>query len=94
MKKEFEKAKKAVESLFWDTCYVQVFQEEETDWGELLHQKGEAQEGFPCRLTEKANGRACGQNGLLAELEQAVLLLYPADREIPAGSAVLIRKDN
>ncbi len=92
MKKEFEKARKAVESLFWDTCYVQIFQEEETDWGEILHQKEEVQEGFPCRLTAKAKN--CGQNGLLAELEQAVLLLYPVDREIPAGSAVWIRKEN
>ena len=28
MKREFERAKKAVESLFWDTCYVEIFTEE------------------------------------------------------------------
>ena len=46
MKKEFARAKKAVESLFWDTCYVEIFQEERADWGETLHQKGEA-DSFP-----------------------------------------------
>ena len=92
MRKEFAQAKKAVESLFWDTCYVEIFREEATDWGETLHQAEEMPAGFPCRLTEKTG--ACGQKGLLAEWEQTVLLLYPADREIPAGSAVRIRKEN
>lgn len=41
MKREFERAKKAVESLFWDTCYVEIFLEEGTDWGETLHGPGE-----------------------------------------------------
>ena len=91
MKREFERAKKAVESLFWDTCYVEIFSEEGTDWGETLHQKGEGAP-FPCRLTERAT--ACGENGLLAQMEKTVVLLYPAEKDIPAGSAVLIRKEN
>lgn len=91
MKRSFEKAKKAVESLFWDTCYVEIFSEEGTDWGETLHEKGEG-DSFPCRLTEKA--LACGENGLLAEMEQTAILLYPAEKEIQAGSAVLVRKEN
>ena len=89
MKQEFERAKKAVESLFWDTCYVEIFAEESTNWGETLHRKGEG-DSFPCRLTEKAV--ACGENGLLAEVEKTVILLYPADKEISAGSMVRIRK--
>ena len=91
MKREFERAKKAVESLFWDTCSVEIFAEEGTNWGETLHQKGEG-ESFPCRLTEKVT--ASGENGLLAEMEKTVILLYPAEKEIKAGSAVLVRKEN
>ena len=91
MKKEFAKAKQAVEKLFWDTCFVEIFTEESTDWGEIRHQKGKG-DSFPCRLTEKAV--ACGENGLLTQSEKAVMLIYPADREIPAGSAVLVRKEN
>lgn len=91
MKREFEKAKKAVEALFWDTCYVEIFKEKETDWGETLHEKGE-EGSFPCRLTEKAV--PCGENGLLAEMEKTVILLYPADKEIRTGSALRIRKEN
>ena len=91
MKREFARAKKAVESLFWDTCYVEIFSEEGTDWGETLHQKREG-DSFPCRLTEKAT--ASGENGLLAEMEKNVILLYPAEKEIQPGSAVLVRKEN
>ena len=91
MKRGFEKAKKAVENLFWDTCYVEIFSEEGTDWGETLHQKGEG-DSFPCRLTEKAV--ASGENGLLAEMEKAVILLYPAEKDIPKGSAVRVQKEN
>lgn len=91
MKREFEKAKKAVEKLFWDTCYVEIFSEEETDWGEILHQKGE-EASFPCRLTEKA--ATSGENGLLAQMEKTVILFYPAEKEIRAGSAIRVRKEN
>ena len=91
MKKEFAKAKQAVEKLFWDTCFVEIFTEESTDWGEIRHQKG-AGDSFPCRLTEKAV--ASGENGLLTEIEKAVMLIYPADKNIPAGSAVLVQKEN
>ena len=91
MKQEFERAKKAVESLFWDTCYVEIFAEESTDWGETLRRKGEG-DSFPCRLTEKAV--VCGENGLLAEMEKTVILLYPAEKEIKAGSAIRVRKEN
>lgn len=91
MKREFEKAKKAVESLFWDTCYVEIFLEEGTDWGETLHGPGEG-DSFPCRLTEKAT--ASGENGLLTEMEKTVILLYPAEKEIKAGSVVRVRKEN
>lgn len=91
MKRSFEKARKAVESLFWDTCFVEIFREESTDWGETLHQPGEG-DSFPCRLTEKAV--ACGENGLLAEMEKTVILLYPAEKEIRKGSWVRVRKEN
>lgn len=91
MRKAFEQAKKAVESLFWDTCWVETFQEEQTDWGETLHQKGEA-DSFPCRLTEKAE--ACGERGLLAEMGKTVILLYPTEKDIPAGSRVRVQKEN
>ena len=91
MKREFARAKKAVESLFWDTCYVEIFSEENTAWGETLHRAGE-EEPFPCRLTEKAT--ACVEHGLLAEMEKTVILLYPAEKEIRAGSAVRVRKEN
>lgn len=89
--REFERAKKAVESLFWDTCYVEIFLEEGTDWGETLHGPGEG-DSFPCRLTEKAT--ASGENGLLTEMEKTVILLYPAEKEIKAGSVVRVRKEN
>ena len=91
MKREFERAKKAVESLFWDTCYVEIFLEEGTDWGETLHGPGEG-DSFPCRLTEKAT--VSGENGLLTEMEKTVILLYPAEKEIKAGSVVRVRKEN
>ena len=91
MKREFERAKKAVESLFWDTCYVEIFLEEGTDWGETLHGPAEG-DSFPCRLTEKAT--ASGENGLLTEMEKTVILLYPAEKEIKAGSVVRVRKEN
>ena len=91
MKREFESAKKAVESLFWDTCYVEIFLEEGTDWGEPLHGPGEG-DSFPCRLTEKTT--ASGENGLLTEMEKTVILLYPAEKEIKAGSVVRVRKEN
>lgn len=91
MKRAFERAKKAVENLFWDTCYVEIYCSEDTDWGETLHNAGEG-ETFPCRLTEKAT--ACGEKGLLAEMEKTVILLYPAEKEIPKGSAVRVRKEN
>ena len=91
MKREFERAKKAVESLFWDTCYVEIFLEEGTDWGETLHGPGEG-DSFPCRLTEKA--KVSGENGLLTEMEKIVILLYPAEKEIKAGSVVRVRKEN
>lgn len=92
MKYAFEKAKNAVESLFWDTCFVEGFREETTTWGERLHQKETASEGFPCRLTERAEESS--PNGLLTETDKNVVLLYPADRKIPAGSVVRIRKEN
>mgnify|MGYP004506534183 FL=1 len=91
MKRSFEKAKKAVERLFWDTCFVETFSEETAAWGESLHEKGEG-ETFPCRLTEKAE--VCGTDGLLTQTEKTVVLLYPADKEIAAGSAVRIRQEN
>ena len=58
MKRSFEKAKKAVERLFWDTCFVETFSEETAAWGESL------------------------------------ILLYPAEKEIAAGSAVRILREN
>ena len=82
MKRSFEKAKKAVERLFCDTCCVETFSEETAAWGESLHEKGEG-ESFPCRLTEKAE--ACGTDGLLTQTEKTV---------IAAGSAVRIRQEN
>ena len=85
MKRSFEKARKAVERLFWDTCFVETFSEETAAWGESLHEKGEG-ETFPCRLTEKAE--VCGTDGLLTQTEKTVILLYPAEKEIAAGSAV------
>ena len=91
MKRSFEKAKKAVERLFWDTCFVETFSEETAAWGESLHEKGEG-ETFPCRLTEKAE--VCGTDGLLTQTEKTVILLYPAEKEIAAGSAVRIRREN
>ena len=45
-------------------------------------------EGFPCRLVEKV--AAGGADGLLAAAEREAMLLYPTDREIPAGSDVRI----
>ena len=91
MRKEFRRAKKAVESLFWDTCFVDIFLEEDTEWGETRHTRGKG-ETFPCRLTERA--AASGENGLLAQMEKTVILLYPAEKNIPAGSALRIRKEN
>nr|WP_294681375.1 hypothetical protein [uncultured Anaerotignum sp.] len=91
MRKAFERAKQAVEQLFWDTCYVELFTEETAEWGESLHQAGRG-DAFPCRLQEGA--AACKTEGLLAQMEQTVLLLYPADKEIRAGSAVCIRREN
>ena len=78
MKRSFEKAKKAVERLFRDTCFVETFSEETAAWGESLHEKGEG-ETFPCRLTQT---------------EKTVILLYPTEKEIAAGSAVRIRQEN
>ena len=91
MKREFAKAKKAVEKLFWDTCYVEIFAEEKTDWGEVLQEKGEG-DSFPCRLTERT--APCGENGLLAQIEKTAMLIYPAEKEISAGSMVRVRKEN
>lgn len=91
MKQAFKRAKKAVENLFWDTCFVEIFAEESTDWGETLHRKGEG-DSFPCRLTEKAV--ASGENGLLAEVEKTVVLLYPAGKDILPGSAIRVQKEN
>lgn len=91
MRKAFERAKNAVERLFWDTCYVEIFTEKTAEWGESLHQVGEG-DTFPCRLTERAD--ACKTEGLLAQMERTVILLYPADREIAAGSTVRIRREN
>ena len=91
MRKDFARAKKAVENLFWDTCSVEIFLEEETEWGEILHRKGEG-ETFPCRLTEKA--KVSNENGLLTKVENTIVLLYPAEKEIKAGSAVRVRKEN
>ena len=91
MKRSFEKAKKAVERLFWDTCFVETFSEETAAWGESPHEKGEG-ETFPCRLTEKAD--AYGADGLLTQTEKTVILLFPAEKESAAGSAVRTRKEN
>ena len=91
MKRDFEKARKAVEKLFWDTCFVEFFAEEKTEWGETLHHRGEG-ETFPCRLTEKT--AAVKENGMLAQIEQAVILIYPRDKEIRPGSMVRVRKEN
>ncbi|MBR4934375.1 MAG: hypothetical protein IKZ01_00735 [Anaerotignum sp.] len=91
MKRDFENAKKAVEKLFWDTCYVEIFAEESTEWGETLHSAGE-EDSFPCRLTEKA--KVSNENGLLTKVENTIVLLYPAEKEIKAGSAVRVRKEN
>ena len=87
MKRSFEKAKKAVERLFRDTCFVETFSEETAAWGESLHEKGEG-ETFPCRLTEKAE--VCGTDGLLTQTEKTVILLAPyregdCGRECGAG---------
>ena len=57
MKRSFEKAKKAVERLFCDTCCVETFSEETAAWGESLHEKGEG-EALPCG--EGDCGRECG----------------------------------
>lgn len=92
MESGFQRAKAAIEKLFWDQCMVEVFVEEETAWGERLHERQEGEEWFPCRLTEKA--MAGGTDGLLAEAERAEMLLYPADKEIPAGSDVRVRLEN
>lgn len=91
MKQAFERAKQAVERLFWDTCYVEIFREEETAWGETQHRKA-AGDSFPCRL--RKGEKPCGENGLLAQTEQTAILLYPAGERIPAGSCLRIRKEN
>ena len=91
MKRDFEKARKAVEKLFWDTCFVEFFAEEQTKWGEMLHHRGEG-DTFPCRLTEKT--AAVRENGMLAQIEQAVILIYPKEKEIRPGSMVRVRKEN
>ena len=82
MKRSFEKAKKAVERLFWDTCFVETFSEETAAWGESLHEKGEG-ETFPCRLTEKAE--VCGTDGLLTQTEKTVILLTLQRRRLRQG---------
>lgn len=46
---------------------------------------------LPCRLTEKAE--VCGTDGLLTQTEKTVILLYPTEKEIAAGSAVRIRQE-
>ena len=94
MKRSFEKAKKADWATLNNviqTCCVETFSEETAVWGESLHEKGEG-ETFPCRLTEKAE--VCGTDGLLTQTEKTVILLYPAEKEIAAGSAVRIRREN
>lgn len=92
MEKGFRRAKAAVEGLFMDWCVVEAFAEKETAWGERLHERQAGEEGFPCRLTEKAApGR---QDGLLAIAEREAVLLYPADVDVPAGSNLRIRLEN
>ncbi len=91
MEQIYETAKRAVESLFWDSCRIETYREEKTDWGETLHARQEG-EDFPCRLREGA--KVCGENGLLAQAEQTAQLFYPKEREIPAGSAVVIRGED
>jgi|GEM_PF-456237 len=88
MERGFQRAKAAIEGLFWDWCVVEEFAEKGTDWGECLHEKEAGGEGFPCRLVEKV--AAGGADGLLATAEREAMLLYPTDREIPAGSDVRI----
>lgn len=46
MKRSFEKAKKAVERLFRDTCFVETFSEETAAWGRKPAREGEG-ETFP-----------------------------------------------
>ncbi len=77
MERGFQRAKAAIEGLFWDWCVVEEFTE-----------KGAGGEGFPCRLVEKV--AAGGADGLLATAEREAMLLYPTDREIPAGRDVRI----
>ncbi len=88
MERGFQRAKAAIEGLFWDWCVVEEFTEKKTDWGECIHEREAGGEGFPCRLVEKA--AAGGADGLLAAAEREVVLLYPADRKIPAGSDVRV----
>ena len=56
MKKTFEKARKAVEKLFWDTCYVEIFTEAKTDWGETLQEKGEGGIWLQPAVSDESDG--------------------------------------
>ena len=75
MKRSFEKAKKAVERLFWDTCFVETFSEETAAWGESLHEKGEGIAAGSAVRIRRENG---AERRYIAAGESRVFLTHRA----------------
>ena len=90
MKEVWFKARRAVESGFWDTCEVTAFLEVQTEWGEVRWEPSQTKE-MCCRLIDRAE--ATTQEGLIPYTAWEGILLYPAQEQIAAGSRVTVTKE-
>ncbi len=87
-----ENIKKDIERFFKQKCFVTVWQEQKTDWGETLIIEEEQITEMPCRLCR--NVKTAVKNTVLpSEIVYDAILLFPKEYVILAGSKIEVEQE-
>lgn len=91
LQKIMPKARRAVESLFDDTCTIYTYEQiKNADTGVTEQQKIIYAENIPCRMSFSSFPSA--SNGEQAKITQGIKLFINPEIKIPAGSFVTITR--
>ncbi len=91
LQKIMSKARKAVESLFDDTCTVYTYEQiKDAETGVTQQQKIICAEHIPCRIC--FSNFPSADNGEQSKIRQSVKLFINPEIKIPAGSFITITR--
>lgn len=91
LQKIMPKTRKAVESLFDDTCTIYTYEQiKDAETGVTQQQKIICTENIPCRISFSSFPNA--DNGEQAKIRQGIKLFINPEIKIPAGSFITITR--